>query len=218
MPRLAIVEDNTRYRKTLVGLFSDIPEYDVANAFANGKRIADHVQTLDTLPWDVVLMDVAMPELDGIETTRRLKKRFPDLPIIMLTFLEEPTTIMEAICAGASGYLVKRSSLEELQEQVELVLAGGAALTPEVARTLIDLVRVVENPAKRRVPAADVGLTGRERQVLACLVDGQAYKHVAATLEISIETVRTYVKRIYQKLQVHSVSEAVVRAIRDGLV
>jgi DNA-binding NarL/FixJ family response regulator len=126
---------------------------------------------------------------------------------------EDPRTILRAIGAGADGYLLKRTPPAQLLEQIQVVTGGGAALTPGVARTVLDLVRDPQAPL-----ADDIGLSAREREVLKGLVDGLAYKQVADRLGISLDTVRTHVRAVYRKLQVHSVAEAVGRALRERIV
>jgi DNA-binding NarL/FixJ family response regulator len=158
-------------------------------------------------------MDLEMPDLDGISATRRLKAIAPALKVVVLTAFEDPARILEAICAGADGYLVKRAGHAELVEHLHSVLDGGAPLTSSVARTVVELLR-----DRRVAKAAGPPLSPREQQVLAGFVAGRSYKQVAADLEITIDTVRTYVRTLYKKLQVNSVSAAVSRALRDGLV
>lgn len=219
MVRVAIVEDDHRYRDSLSTLFSFAEGFelidvfpDAADATARAAALADDGAEC---PWDVVVTDMQMPNMDGIEGTKRLKRAFPELRVLVLTVYEDPPTILEAICAGADGYLLKHAAVDDVLAQVEAVYRGGAPLTPGVAATVLDVVR------KQRVEPKkdpDLQLSKREHQVLACLVDGMSYKQVAYELEISIDTVRTHIRRLYGKLRVHSVAEAVSRAIREGLV
>jgi DNA-binding NarL/FixJ family response regulator len=171
-------------------------------------------------PWDLVVMDLELPRLTGIETTRRLKEIDPRAAVVVLTVFEEPATILSAICAGADGYLLKKTPMEELRIQLRSIATGGSPLTPAVARTMLDLLRV---PSRRTASDPATGptrleLSDREQELLRCLVKGLAYKQAADAMNVSIDTVRTYIRRIYGKLQVHSVAEAVARAIREGLV
>jgi DNA-binding NarL/FixJ family response regulator len=165
-------------------------------------------------------MDLDMPGMNGVECTRRIKAALPGVRVVVLTVFEERATIIEAICAGADGYLLKRTSADDLLMQLRSVMAGGSPLSAGVARTVLEVVRQVNERAPARVAGSGppIDLTGREREVLACLVRGMSYKAVAGSLNISIDTVRSHIRVIYGKLQVHSVAEAVGRALRNGLV
>ena len=215
-----VIEDDARYRDSLSTLFAHAPGFRLV---ASHGSAVEALAALDaTLASGIdadralVLMDIDLPGMSGIEATRQIKRLRPALRVVALTVFDEPATILEAICAGADGYLLKKAPPGELLEQLGAVSAGGAPLTASVARTVLALVREPESGA---APAAavDVGLTEREREVLRGLVQGLAYKQVADRLGISIDTVRTHIRAIYKKLQVHSVAEAVGRAIRERL-
>jgi DNA-binding NarL/FixJ family response regulator len=165
-------------------------------------------------------MDLDMPGMTGIECTRRIKTRFTSVPVVVLTVFEDRTNIIEAICAGADGYLLKRTSADSLLLQLRAVLAGGSPLSAGVAKTVLDLLRHVNAMAPNHASSGSsaVELTDRERAVLGCLVRGMSYKAVARSLDISIDTVRSHIRSVYGKLQVHNVAEAVSRALRNGLV
>lgn len=222
--RVAAVEDDARYRASLDALFRHAPDFTLVGSFAAPAAAIEHLEnhgdTPAASPWDLVLMDLQMPGMSGVECTRRIKARLPDARIVVLTVFEERDTILEAICAGADGYLLKRTSPDELIHQLRIVIAGGSPLSAGVARTVLDLVRHVNRD--RSIPrgsgAQSVDLTPRETEVLRCLVHGLSYKAVAAELDISIDTVRSHIRAVYGKLQVHSVAEAVSRALREGLV
>jgi DNA-binding NarL/FixJ family response regulator len=148
-----------------------------------------------------------------------VKRILPEVSVVVLSVFEEPEKILEAICAGADGYLTKATPPEELLAQIRAVADGGSPLTSGVARTVLDLLRHIglaetDDPSTRD---DRLELSERERQVLRCLMDGMAYKQVAERLDISIDTVRSHIRRIYRKLQVHSVAQAVSRALREGL-
>ena len=217
--RVAIVEDDHRYRDSLATLFSVAEGFELVDEYPDAADATEHAARIAAsgaeCPWDVVVTDMQMPRMDGIEGTRGLKAIFPELRVLVLTVYEDPPTILEAICAGADGYLLKHSAVDDVLAQVEAVAQGGAPLTPGVAATLLDVVRKVRGTPK---PKVDFQLSAREQEVLGCLVDGMSYKQVAHELDISIDTVRTHIRRLYGKLRVHSVSEAVSRAIREGLV
>jgi DNA-binding NarL/FixJ family response regulator len=227
---VVVIEDDVLYRASLSMLLSHAPGFRLHAAYASAEEALEALAWPEAAAgWDLALMDIDLPGISGVEATRRLKTRRPDGLVVVLTVFEEPGVILEAICAGADGYLLKRTAPEELLEQLRAVAGGGAPLTSGVARTVLQLVR---EPRESRDPrgaatgpgatagrgaAEAVRLTERERDVLRALVDGLAYKQVADRLGISIDTVRTHIRGIYGKLQVHSVAEAVVRAIREGL-
>jgi DNA-binding NarL/FixJ family response regulator len=221
---VAIVEDNPRYRQSLETLFNHKDGFSLAKSFGSAEAALDEVEKNDRwgheLNWNVVLMDLELPGMSGIEATRRLKKNFPQLSVIVLTVFEEPTTILEAISAGADGYLLKRTTAPELISQLKTIMSGGAPLTAVVARKVLELLRLTEKDGGRARGAAPakLNLTEREHQVLQCLVRGLSYKQCAEHLGIGLETVRTHIRAVYKKLQVHSVAEAVARAIRENLV
>lgn len=220
--RVLIIEDDPRYREGLETLFRHTPGLELAASYADARqalRVLERSARLgDPAPADVMVTDLEMPHVDGIEGTRRLKALWPDLPVVVVTVFEEPATILNAICAGADGYLLKSTSARELIAQLKAVTAGGAPMTAGVARTVLALLRSQPGPETPVAPPSRLDLTDREQEVLRCLVNGNSYKQTAAELGVSIDTVRTHIRRLYKKLQVHSVAEAVSRAVREGLV
>jgi two-component system, NarL family, nitrate/nitrite response regulator NarL len=224
--RIAVVEDDPNYRgslETLLGLepgFRLIASYPAATLLI---AAFDRLPPAEPLPWDIVLMDIDLPGMSGIEATRAIKAARNEATVVMLTAFEESEKILAAICAGADGYLLKRAGVAEVIDQLRSVAEGGSPMTPGIARSILALVRDNAGPGAGFVPAArtrqaTLELSERERAVLLQLVRGLSYKQVASELSLSIDTVRTYIRRIYKKLQVHNVSEAVARAIREGLV
>ena len=218
--RVALVEDNARYRQSIELLFAHAPGFTLARSVGRAEVLLAEAERDRPRAWDLVLMDLELPGIDGIEATRRLKALDPGVPVVALTVFEEPATILEAIGAGIDGYLLKKSSVVELLTLLRSILGGGAPLTPAVARTLLDVVR--NQPAARagpdQVKTARLDLSPREQDVLRGLVRGLGYKQIADADGTSLDTVRTHVRNIYRKLQVHSVAQAVGRAIRERLV
>ena len=203
--RTLIYEDNTDLRGALAALIGGTEGYELTGAFDNCMGVVEQVAALHP---DVVLMDIDMPGMSGIEGVARLKKAHPKVEALMLTVFDDDDRVFQAVCAGASGYLLKKTPPARILEALREVTEGGAPMSPVIARTVLQLF-----PGKPAERDADLDkLTAREMEVLKTLSRGFSYKMVAAELSISIETVRTYVKRIYEKLQVHSVSEAIAKA------
>ncbi len=219
--RVALVEDDHRYRASLEALLQHASGFTHAASFGSARALFRELALLErgTPPWDLVLMDLELPEIDGIEATARLKARFSSLPVIVLTAFEEPATILRAICAGADAYLLKKASAGELLRHLDVVRKGGSSLSGEVARSVIEVVRRYgTDTAKAAGTPRRLDLSKREQEVLRCLSKGLSYGQVAEELGLSIDTVRDHIRRVYKKLQVHSAAEAVGRAVREGLI
>ena len=221
MTRVAIVEDNPEFRETLATFLRHQPDFELVGTFAGAEAaIAEARRAFEasgSIGWDLVLMDIELPRMNGIEATRRLHELAPELPVVVLTVFENPSVIVEAIAAGASGYVLKKTGARELVSQLRSVLEGGAPLSPAVAATLLEFVRRSGTPVNRPPDPRRLDLTDRESDVLRRLVDGRTYEQTAADLGISASTVRTHVRAIYRKLQVHSVAEAVRKAVQAGM-
>lgn len=221
--RVVTVEDDARYRASLEVLLRHSQDFVLAGSYASPADVLTVIESPlkgdDPPGWDLVLMDLDMPGMGGVEGTRRIKALLPEVLVVVLTVFEDRVNIVDAICAGADGYLLKRISAGRLLEQLRGVIAGGSPLSSGVARTVLDVVRQMEGrPRSGRGADPEVELTDREREVLSCLVNGMSYKAAALELGISVDTVRSHIRNIYGKLQVHSVGEAVGRALRSGLV
>jgi DNA-binding NarL/FixJ family response regulator len=226
--RVVAVEDDARYRASLEVLLRHSEEFALVGSYATPTAALAALTAADPASdavegrsrWDLVLMDLEMPGMNGVECTRRIKEILPEVAVVVLTVFEDRATIVEAICAGADGYLLKRTPADRLLQQLRAVVAGGSPLSSGVARTVLELVRQINDggPSRAAMDEARVELTPREAQVLRCLVKGMSYKAVSGALGISIDTVRSHIRTVYGKLQVHSVAEAVRRALREGLV
>jgi DNA-binding NarL/FixJ family response regulator len=224
---IIIIEDDPRYRHSLETLFNNTPGFRLGASFGSAHAMLQELESWQGAErepsWRLALVDIELPGMNGIEATRRLKEHLPALTVVMLTVFEEPAIILEAITAGADGYLLKKTPAPELLAQLKAIASGGSPLTPDVARTVLALLR--ESTTKRlagnffnTASPTKLDLTEREHAVLQSLVKGLSYKQVATQLNISIDTVRTHIRGMYRKLQVHSVGEAVARAIREKLV
>lgn len=222
--RVVTVEDDPRFRRSLELLLSRSSEFTVVGSFDSPLAVLEAAESAAPASappaWDLVLMDLELPGMTGIECTRRLREAGARVPVVVLTVFEDRRSIVEAICAGADGYLLKGTPGNELLPQLRAVVEGGAPLSGGVARTVLDVVRQVNRtrPLRPMAVGARVDLTPRESDVLGCLVRGMSYKAAADALGIGIETVRTHIRGVYRKLQVRNVAEAVSRALHDGLV
>lgn len=214
--RILIAEDNSRLARTLIdklNLFDD--QLSVRGWESHGKALLQHLEVDAHV--DLILMDIQMPVLDGIETTRVVKQKYPQIKVIMSTVFDEENYILEAIMAGANGYLLKDERPDKLMEAITEVMDGGAPMSGSVARKALNLIRygAREETAES---AVDFNLTKREIEILEQLATGLNYNQIAENLFISPGTVRKHIENIYQKLHVHNKVEAVQIAIKNRLI
>jgi DNA-binding NarL/FixJ family response regulator len=208
--RVAIIEDERDIRECLCMLVNGTDGYTCTGSYRTMEEALDRIPT--RIP-DVVLSDIGLPGMSGIEGVRILRKRYPDLLLLMLTIHDDDERIFDAMCAGACGYLLKKTPPARLLESLGEAVDGGAPMSPEVARRVITLFREIRPPER-----ADYHLTPHETRLLKLFVEGHNYKTAAAELHVSVNTVNFHVRSIYDKLQVHSRSEAVAKALRNRLV
>ena len=207
--KVAIVEDQREIREGLAQLINATPGYRCSGAYPSMEEALDKVPK--NLP-DLVLSDIGLPGIDGIRGVSILKERYPDLVILMLTVYDDNERIFDALCAGACGYLLKKTPWVKVVESLKEAVDGGSPMSPEVARRVIDLFREIKPPKE-----ADYELTPHEVRLLRMLVEGHSYKTAAAELHVSVITIKFHLRHIYDKLQVHTKSEAVAKALRHGL-
>ena len=205
-----VVEDQRDLREGLQTLINFTPGFKCSGAFRTMEEAIARIKY--DLP-DVVLSDIGLPGMSGIEGIRILKEKYPDLIILVLTVYDDNEKIFDALCAGASGYLLKQTEPAELLKSVKEAVTGGAPMSPEVAARVIKLFREVRPPER-----VDYDLTPHETRLLKLLVEGHNYVTASEELKISYNTIKFHVRNIYDKLQVHSKSEAVAIAMRDRLV
>lgn len=213
-PRLnvAIIEDQRDVREGLATLIQGTPGFRCTRSYRTMEEALRVLAGASDLP-DVILTDIGLPGMSGIEGIAALRKQFADLPILALTVYDSDDKVFNALCAGASGYLLKNTPPARLLESLLEVAAGGAPMSPEVARRVVRLFREFR-PAKE----ATYHLTPQENQLLKLLADGHHKKTAAHEMGISVNTVSFHLKHIYGKLQVHSKTEAVAKALRERLV
>lgn len=209
--RIVIYEDNSSLRESLRNLLSLSGDYDVVASFPDCRSVTEQVKTFKP---NVLLMDIDMPGINGIEAVKKVREFDKTVQIIMLTVFDDNTHVFEAMYAGANGYLLKKYISDKLIHSIREVLEGGAPMSPSIARMVISSM---QEPVKQ-VNENDYQLTAREKETLQLLSQGNSFKMIAAELNISIDTVRTHIKHIYDKLHVRSQIEAVSKAINEKLV
>jgi DNA-binding NarL/FixJ family response regulator len=207
---VAIIEDQREFREGLAFLIDGSEGYRCTQRFGS---MEEALASLGRDVPDVALVDIGLPGISGIEGIRLLNERYPGLPVLMLTVYNDDERIFEAMCAGACGYLLKKTPKARILEHIQEVLEGGAPMSPEVARRVVDLFRQFHPPR-----GATYQLTPQELRLLALLGEGHQYKTAAGELGISVNTASSHMRHIYEKLQVHSKSEAVAKALREGLI
>lgn len=204
--KIAIVEDNHTIRAALVELVDSIPGCRCVADLATGE---DAIREIPKLRPDLVMMDIHLPNLSGIECTLRIKESMPALAVLILTVYEDEGKIFQALQAGASGYILKRSRPDEIVSAVREMLDGGAPMTPEIARKVVDSF----SRAARTPPGSEM-VSRREAEILHCLTKGSSNKEISDELHITVETVRWHLKQIYDKLHVHSRTEAAIKFLK----
>ena len=207
---VAIIEDDRRIRDGLQTLINGTKGYRCHLAFRSMEEAL--ARTWSEIP-DVALVDIGLPGMSGIDGLSRLRKLYPTVALLMLTVYEDDERVFEALCAGASGYLLKKTPPNKLLECLDEVLQGGAPMSPEVARRVLRLFREIRPPAR-----LEHDLTPHELRLLKLLVEGHNYQSAAAELGVTFSTINFHMQNIYGKLHVHSKSEAVAKALRNRLV
>ena len=201
--RISIIDDDERTRAQLARAIARFPGCQFHSQHPSG---ADALAALPRNPPDVTLVDISMPGMDGVECVRQLKPLLPGVEFLMLTICEDTASVFKALSAGASGYLLKRAPREELRQAILQVRAGGSPMTSHIARLVVQSFRRPE-PTE----GGGTALTPREQEVLDLLSQGHLYKEIAASIGIAYETVHNHIRRIYEKLQVQSRSQAVAK-------
>ena len=209
MTSIVIFDDNPGRRESLRMLLESHSEFIVTGDFADCSNVKAQIEELQP---DVVLMDIQMPLVDGLEGVRIIKEYFPNIYVIMQTVFEDDEKIFDAMRYGASGYILKKTDPRQIIQAIEEVRRGGSPMTPSIATRVLHFFR-----KQHETKPDQYGLSEREKEILQFLVDGMSYKMIAERLDISYNTVNSHIKKIYDKLQVHSVSEAVSKAIRSNI-
>ena len=220
---IVIYEDSDQLRESLSTMITLSPDLLLLGGFGNVLQVEQQVSELRP---DVILMDIDMPGLNGIEAVKIIRRTYPAALVLMLTVFDDNGHVYDAVAAGASGYLLKKHISDRLLAAIHEVLAGEVPMSPGLARMV--LLRLQQAPGGASAPGGsagaggaavpDYGLTPREKEILGSLAIGNSYKMIASSFSLSIDTVRTHIKRIYEKLQVHSQIEAVNKANQERLI
>jgi DNA-binding NarL/FixJ family response regulator len=208
--RVLLYDDNEALRASMQELIAEQQEFELLAAMPNAETVVTDIREFKP---DVVLMDIDMPIVNGVEAVKNIRRVNEQLPVIMLTIFDDNENIFNAICAGATGYILKRYATEEICDAIRNVMTGGAPMTGSVARKVLQMV-----PKAKTAEQEKSNLSDRETQILQFLVNGYSYKMIAAELKVSLDTVRFHIKKIYDKLHVHSATEAVSKAIKNKLI
>jgi DNA-binding NarL/FixJ family response regulator len=207
---VATIEDRREIREGLAALIDESPGFQCVGRY---RSVEEALEAFPHRPADVTLVDIELPGMSGIDGIRLLRERFPAMLLLMLTVYDDNDRIFDALCAGACGYLLKKTPPAKLIESLREAVDGGAPMSPDVARRVITVFRDVRPPEK-----ADYELTPHEVRLLRLMVDGHSYKSAAQILHVTPHTVSFHLRHIYEKLEVHSKSEAVAKALRGGLL
>jgi DNA-binding NarL/FixJ family response regulator len=209
--KVCIVEDHKGTRQGLELLIHHTPGFEVTGAFGNAVNI---IRQAERCKPDVVLMDIQLPGISGIEAVRQLRQHFPAVKVVMQTVFEDDDKVFASICAGASGYILKNTPPLKFLEAIQEAYHGGAPMTGTIASRVLTMFKSM---AAAPTPVGEQ-LSDREKEILTHLVNGHSYKQIAAICDITYDTVRFHMKNIYAKLHVSSMTEAVVKAIQQRLV
>lgn len=209
--KVAIFEDNNNMREGLFQLINGSQGFICTGAFPNCDDLVKRIEKSNP---DVIVMDIEMPGISGIEGVKLVKENFPEMKILMETIFEDDKKIFDSICAGAEGYILKNTTPVEILSAIKEIYEGGSPMTPTIANRVLKMVKSQRASDSKYI----FNLTNREKEILSCLVEGMSYKLIADECTISIDTVNVHIKNIYKKLHVHSKSEAVVKAIKGKII
>lgn len=213
--RVWLIEDNDGFRNTVQRVVNQLEGMVCDDTFRTVEAAFEFMEGDHPLP-HVILLDVQLPGIDGISALGGLRERAPNARILILTVFDDADKIFRAVCAGAAGYLLKSAGVDEISRAIHQVLDGGAPMTPKVARKVLDVFARVE--VEEESPTASYNLTGREQDILRLMADGLIKKEIAESLEISVHTVSTHLRSVYEKLHVNTNTGAVAKALREGII
>lgn len=206
--RVAIVEDRPDVRRGLAELLGGTAGFDAVGAYESAELA---LESLATVSADVVMMDIELPGMSGIDATREIRRRWPSMQVMMLTVYEDDERIFRSLQAGATGYVLKKTRPDQLVRDIETLFHGGSPMSTGIARRVVETFHAPPAPSAALEP-----LTAREQEILALLAKGYRYREIADRLTISLDTVRTHIRHVYEKLQVRSRTEATVKFLGGG--
>ncbi len=210
MTSIAIVEDNDKIRDLIQQYLENQENYECKMAYDSVEAFLKVIKG-GKLP-DVILMDIELPGMSGIDGMKLIKNQHPEVEIVILTVYHDSHKIFDSLCAGASGYLLKHTSLPEIKDAIETLVEGGSPMSPQIARKVIDYFK---KPETKKEPESE--LTPREQEIVVGLVDGLSYKMIADRMDIAIDTVRAHIRNIYKKLHVNSKAEVIAKSLRGEI-
>ena len=208
--KVALYDDSAAFRCSLSRLFSLYREFEFIGAYPDARQITENCKF--NMP-DVILMDIDMPGISGIEATKLIRQYYPGIKVLMLTVFDDNQRVFDSICNGATGYILKQAEPSSILDGVKEAYGGGAPMTNSIAISVLQMFRNYAPPRDEKV-----NLTDREHEILTMLTRGHSYKMIASECQLSIDTVRFHIKKIYEKLQVHSMTEAVCKALKNKWV
>jgi DNA-binding NarL/FixJ family response regulator len=212
--RIWLIEDNEVFRRNVQRVINGLEEMVCDGSYDSAESTLAALQN-NPAP-DVILLDVQLPGIDGIAALSKFKEIIPDTRVIILTVFDDAAKIFRAVCAGASGYVLKASGTDKIGESIRQVMRGGAPMTPEVAKKVLDAF--ANSDLMPGTEGGDYGLTAREQEILRLLAEGLLKKEIADALSISVNTVSTHLRRVYDKLHVNTNTGAVAKALREGII
>ena len=210
-----LVEDHELTRKGIAYSLKTFPDIEIIGDVDNGKKAVDFISSKKP---DVILMDIAMPVMNGIDATKKINESYPDIKIIMLTSINEKQSVLSAFHSGANAYCMKDIKSEELINIIKAVMTGAVWIDPNIARYVLDILQTTGIPAENKTPNNIFNLTAREREILKLIAEGRSNKDIAEKLVLSLHTVKNHVKNIIQKLAVDDRTQAAILALKENLI
>mgnify|MGYP005785817403 FL=1 len=213
--KILLVEDHELTRKGIAYSLKTFPDIEIIGDVDNGKKAVDFISSKKP---DVILMDIAMPVMNGIDATKKINEEYPDIKIIMLTSINEKQSVLSAFHSGANAYCMKDIKSEELINIIKAVMTGAVWIDPNIARYVLDILQTTGIPAENKTPNNIFNLTAREREILKLIAEGRSNKDIAEKLVLSLHTVKNHVKNIIQKLAVDDRTQAAILALKENLI
>lgn len=212
MIKVGIVEDDEQIRNGIQTYLNKQENFSCKNCYGSVEELLKGI-TQTVIP-DVLIMDIGLPGMSGIDGMKIIKEKYPDTDIIVFSVYNDPKRIFDSLCAGATGYLLKNTPLEEIKEGIETLAKGGSPMSPQIARKVVEYFSLPQQNKKKETESP---LSSKEKEIVVGLVDGLSYKLIADRMDISIETVRFHIKNIYRKLQVHGKAEVISKSLRGEI-